>query len=150
MKKWLMMVAALAISVGAFAAEGWMTDFEKAKSVAKEEGKYMLMDFSGSDWCGWCIKLDKEVFQKPAFKKYAADNLVLMLVDFPKDKSNQSEEVIKQNEKLSKEFSVRGFPTVYVLTPDGRVIGNTGYEKGGAEAYVELLKSIIAESKAKK
>jgi protein disulfide-isomerase len=150
MKKWLMVIAAMAISTGAFAAEGWMTDFDKAKSVAKEDSKYILMDFSGSDWCGWCIKLDKEVFQKQAFKDYADENLVLMMVDFPKDKSKQSEEVIKQNEKLSKEFGVRGFPTVYVLAPDGSVIGKTGYVKGGAEAYVDHIKSIIAESKAKK
>jgi thioredoxin-related protein len=150
MKKWLMVIAAVAVSTGAFAAEGWMTDFDKAKSSAKEEGKYILMDFSGSDWCGWCIKLDKEVFQQPAFKTYAKDNLVLMLVDFPNDKSKQSEEVIKQNNKLSKEFGVRGFPTVYVLAPDGNVIGKTGYVKGGAEVYVDHIKSIIAESKAKK
>lgn len=150
MKKWLTVLAAVAISAGAFASEGWMTDFAKAKSAAKEHDKPILIDFSGSDWCGWCIKLDKEVFQQQAFKDYAKDNLVLMLADFPSDKSNQSAEVIKQNEKLSKEFGVRGFPTVFVLAADGSVIGKTGYQAGGPEAYIEHIKKIIADGKAKK
>lgn len=150
MKKWLLAVAAVAISAGAFAAEGWMTDFEKAKAAAKEQNKHILIDFSGSDWCGWCVKLDKEVFQKQAFKDYAKKDLVLMLADFPRDKSKQSAEVIKQNEKLSKEFSVRGFPTVFILGPDGSIVGKTGYQAGGPEAYVEHIKKIIADGKAGK
>ncbi|MDF7801001.1 thioredoxin family protein [Pontiellaceae bacterium B1224] len=150
MKKWLTVVAAVAISAGAFAAEGWLTDFDKAKETAKEQNKHILIDFSGSDWCGWCVKLDKEVFQKKAFKDYAEKNLVLMLADFPRDKSKQSAEVIKQNEKLSKEFSVRGFPTVFILGPDGNIIGKTGYQAGGPEAYVEHIKKIIADSKVEK
>lgn len=147
MKKWLMLVAAVALSAGAFAAEGWLTDFEKAKAQAKEENKHILIDFSGSDWCGWCIKLDKEVFQKDAFKAYAEENLVLMLADFPSDKSKVSAETMKQNEKLAKEFGVRGFPTVFVLAPDGSTVGKTGYQAGGPEEYVKHLKSIIAEKK---
>lgn len=150
MKKWLMVVAAVAMSAGAFASAGWETDFEKAKATAKEQGKHILIDFSGSDWCGWCIKLDKEVFQKQAFKDYAKENLVLVLADFPSDKSKQSAELIKQNEKLSKEFGVRGFPTVFVLGPDGSIVGKTGYQQGGPEAYVTHIKKIIADGTAKK
>lgn len=127
---------------------GWLTDFEKAKTAAKAQGKYILMDFSGSDWCGWCVKLDKEVFQQQAFKDYADENLVLMLADFPRDKSGQSEDEIKQNEALSKEFAVRGFPTVFVLSPDGDVVEKTGYQAGGPEAYVAHIKEIIAGNKA--
>lgn len=150
MKKWLTVVAAVAISASAFAAEGWLTDFEKAKTTAKEQNKHILIDFSGSDWCGWCVKLDKEVFQQQAFKDYAKEDLVLMLADFPRDKSKQSAEVIKQNEKLSKEFSVRGFPTVFVLGPDGSVVGKTGYQAGGPEAYIAHIKKIIADGKVAK
>lgn len=128
---------------------GWITNFEKAKAVAQEKDRPILMDFSGSDWCGWCIKLDNEVFQKDAFKSYANDNLVLMLADFPNDKSKQSPEVQMQNEKLAKEFGISGFPTVFVLDSDGKIIGKTGYQAGGPEAYVEHLKKIIADSKAK-
>ncbi len=149
MMKWLVCVAMVAFSVGTFAAEGWETDFSKAKEMAKEQNKHVLIDFSGSDWCGWCIKLDKEVFQKDEFKAYAQENLVLMLADFPRDKSNQSEETIKQNEKLSREFGVRGFPTVFILSPEGEVIGKTGYQAGGPEAYVEHIKKIISEGTAK-
>lgn len=150
MNKWLTVVAAMAISAGAFASEGWLTDFEKAKATAKEQNKHILIDFSGSDWCGWCVKLDKEVFQQQAFKDYAKEDLVLMLADYPSDKSKQSAEVIKQNEKLSKEFSVRGFPTVFVLAPDGSIVGKTGYQAGGPEAYIAHIKKIIADSKVEK
>ena len=96
MKKWLIVLATVAIGAGAFASEGWETDFEKAKTKAKAEGKHILMDFSGSDWCGWCVKLDKEVFSQKVFKAYAKNNLVLVLADFPKDKSKQSEKLQKQ------------------------------------------------------
>lgn len=143
--KWLAVAAAVAVSSSVFAAEGWVTDFNKAKAEAKESSKHILIDFSGSDWCGWCIKLDKEVFQKEAFKTYADEELVLMLADFPRDKSNQSESLQAQNEQLAREFGVRGFPTVFVLSPDGKVIGKTGYQAGGPEAYVEHIKQIIAE-----
>lgn len=151
MKKWLVVVAAVAFSMGAFAAEGWLTDFDKAKAQAKAEKKHILIDFSGSDWCGWCIRLDNEVFKKDEFKAYAKDNLVLMLADFPNDKSKVSAETMKQNEKLAKEFGVRGFPTVFVLAPDGSILpgGKTGYQAGGPEAYVEHLKKIIADAKGK-
>ncbi len=147
MKKWLVLLAAVAVSAGAFASENWMTDFEKATAKAKAEGKYILIDFSGSDWCGWCIKLDKEVFSKKAFKEYANENLVLMLADFPRDKSNQSAAIQKQNRALAEKFAVRGFPTVYILDPNGKPIDKTGYQNGGAEAYVEYIKKVIAASK---
>ena len=147
MKKFLVVLAATAISFGAFAAEGWMTDFEKAKAVAKEKNLPILIDFSGSDWCGWCIKLDKEVFSQQAFKEYAKDNLVMVLADFPSDKSKQSAELQKQNEKLAKEFGVRGFPTVYLLNSEGKVVAKTGYEPGGPEAYIASIKKLLAEAK---
>jgi len=147
MKKWLMVVAAVAISVGAFAAEGWLTDFDKAKEMAKEKDRHILIDFSGSDWCGWCIKLDKEVFQKEAFKDYANENLVLMLADFPRDKSGQSDDVQKQNKELAEKFGVRGFPTVFLLAPSGEIVAKTGYREGGPEAYVEHIKQLANEAK---
>jgi thioredoxin-related protein len=147
MKKWLTVLAVVAIGGGAFAAEGWMTDFEKAKALAKEKDKPILIDFSGSDWCGWCIRLDKEVFSQKAFKDYAKDNLILVLADFPSDKSKQSPELKAQNEKLAKEFGVSGFPTVFLLTPDGKPVAKTGYQDGGPEAYVTHIKKLIAEEK---
>lgn len=147
MKRYLAVITALAICGGAVAAEGWLTDFEKAKESAKTQNRHMLIDFSGSDWCGWCIKLDKEVFTQKTFQDYAKENLVLMLADNPRDKSKQSDQVQKQNKRLAEEFGVRGYPTVFVLSPEGKVVGRTGYQPGGPEAYVEHIKGIIAGKK---
>ena len=149
MKKWLIVLATVVIGAGAFASEGWETDFEKAKTKAKAEGKHILMDFSGSDWCGWCVKLDKEVFSQKAFKAYAKDNLVLVLADFPKDKSKQSEKLQKQNAALAKKYNIGGFPTVFILNPEGRLVAKTGYRPGGPEAYVEYIKTVIAKATKK-
>lgn len=147
MKKLMMILAAVAVSAGAFASEGWETNFEKASAKAKAEGKHVLIDFSGSDWCGWCIKLDKEVFSQKAFKDYAEENLVLVLADFPRDTSGQSEELQKQNKALSEKFAIRGFPTVYILDPNGKTVDKTGYQAGGPEAYVKYIKGVIAPAK---
>lgn len=146
MRKWLTVVAAVAISTGAFASEGWMTDFEKATAKAKEENKHVLIDFSGSDWCGWCIKLDKEVFSKKAFKDYAKDNLVLLLVDWPQS-TTDSKEVQAKSKPIMKKYGIQSFPTVLILSPDGKTLAKTGYQDGGAEAYVEHIKKLIAEAK---
>ncbi len=150
MKKWLMVWAAVAIGAGAYASEGWETDFAKASAKAKAEGKYMLINFSGSDWCGWCVKLDKEVFSKGTFKDYAKDNLVLVLADFPRDKSKQSEKLQKQNEALKNKYNVGGFPTVFILSPDGKLVNKTGYQAGGPEAYVTYIKNVIIAEAQKK
>jgi protein disulfide-isomerase len=112
--------------------------------MAKAENKHLLIDFSGSDWCGWCIRLDNEVFSQAAFKEYADENLILMLADFPRDKSNQSAALQKQNDELLKEYGVRGFPTVFILDPDGNTIDKTGYQEGGPESYVDYIKKVIA------
>ena len=147
MKKWLVALAVVTISTGVFAADQWMTDFDAAKQKAKEENKHILIDFSGSDWCGWCIKLDKEVFSQKEFKSYAKENLILVLADFPRDRSKQTEEVQKQNKKLAEEFKVDGFPTVFLLGPDGKTVAQTGYQAGGAEAYVDHIKKLIESAK---
>jgi protein disulfide-isomerase len=122
----------------------WLMDFEKAKKIATEQGKPILADFSGSDWCGWCIKLDKEVFSKQVFKDYAKDNIVLFLADYPRNKP-QPKQIIEQNKQLQSQYGIRGFPTVLVMASDGRVIGNTGYKRGGPATYVEHLKQIIGD-----
>ena len=141
----LFCVAFLGLAASASAAgDGWMTDFEAAKVKAKAENKPMLLDFTGSDWCGWCINLDKEVFSEAAFKDYAAAELVLVELDFARTKE-QSAELKAQNEALAKQYGVRGFPTILVLSPDGTLIDKTGYQRGGPEAYVEHIKGILAQ-----
>jgi protein disulfide-isomerase len=123
---------------------GWMTDYDAALQKAVAENKHVLVDFSGSDWCGWCIKLDKEVFSKETFVDYADENLVLLLVDFPRSKE-QSDEQRTANEALAEKYGIRGFPTVLILNPQGEVIERTGYQQGGADAYIEMIKGVIAE-----
>ena len=129
-------------------ATNWETDFEKALSDAKTSGKYILLDFSGSDWCGWCIRLEKEVFSQDAFKDFAEENLVCVLVDFPRAKE-QTEELKQQNLDLARKHSIRGYPTIIILSPDGKPVGKTGYQQGGPWEYARHLKEIIDDYKEK-
>jgi protein disulfide-isomerase len=122
----------------------WLTSLETAKAEAALRKVPILVDFSGSDWCGWCIRLDKEVFSKPAFKNYAKDNLVLLLIDFPR-RTAQSDEVKRTNQTLAEQFQVEGFPTVLLLNAEGKVLARTGYQAGGAEAYIQNLKSLLKQ-----
>ena len=134
----------LGFASAVFAGDGWMTDFDAAKAKAKAENKSMLLNFTGSDWCGWCIKLDQEVFGKAAFKEYAAAELVLVELDFPQVKQ-QSAELKAQNEALEAQYEIRGYPTILVLSPDAILIEKTGYQPGGAEAYVNHIQSILVQ-----
>lgn len=124
----------------------WLTDFAAATKLAAEKDLPILVDFSGSDWCGWCIKLDNEVFSKDEFAKYAKDNLVLFMADFPR-RTKLAPELSKQNQELMQRYGVRGFPTVLVLDAAGKQIGRTGYQPGGPEKYIEHIKEILAKKK---
>ena len=120
----------------------WETDFEVAKQRAKDENKKILADFNGSDWCGWCIKLKKEVFNQPEFQEYAKKNLVMLDLDFPHQKKLPAKEK-EQNEKISQEFKVEGFPTILLMNARGKEVGRTGYQEGGPAKYVEHLKDLL-------
>ncbi|MFZ4395748.1 MAG: thioredoxin family protein [Kiritimatiellia bacterium] len=146
-----MMVAALLLCVGVAVAAPpaksakWQDDFSLAQSQAKKEGRPILADFTGSDWCGWCIKLDKEVFSQKAFQDYAASNLVLFVADYPRRKK-LSAKTQKQNEGLQGKYQIQGFPTVLLLDAEGKVLEQTGYQPGGADAYVTSLKGLLDKS----
>ena len=130
------------LTVSTFAAgDLWVSDFEKAKKTAAAEGKDLLMDFTGSDWCGWCIMLDKEVFSKAEFKEYATKNLVLLELDFPQRKK-MPPETAAQNERLAMKFGITGFPTVVVFDSDGKPLGALGYEQGGPQAFIAKLEKL--------
>jgi thioredoxin-related protein len=138
--------ALLAASL-AMGAEGsvWMTDFKAAKEKAAKEKKDILVNFSGSDWCGWCIKLDKEVFSQEAFLKEAPKHFVLVVLDFPKKPENVEKipaEQRKENEKLMQEFGVEGFPTIFLIKANGKPYAQRGYEPGGPEKYVKDIISV--------
>jgi len=117
----------------------WLTDLPKAQAKAKAENKQVLLDFTGSDWCGWCIKFNKEVLSTPEFAEYATKNLVLVEVDFPR-KKQQSAELKKANKALDAKYHVDGYPTFVVLSKDGKEVGRQeGYAAGGAKAFITKL-----------
>lgn len=142
----MMGVVLLAVTTSTHAASHWETDFEHAQKLASESGKYMLLDFTGSDWCGWCIRLKDEVFSKKSFLAFAKEKLVLVQVDFPRKKA-QSKELKEQNQALASKYGIRGYPTIIILSPKGDFVQQTGYQAGGAEAYVEHLEELITQSK---
>ena len=147
--KWKMMAIASLLAVPVLSFAGlWTDDFDKALAQAKESGKYMLVDFSGSDWCGWCKKLDKEVFGKKEFKDYAEQNLVCVLIDFPRQKPQSNKEK-EANNALMEKYGVQGFPTILLFSPQGEVAATTGYEPGGAESYIKHLQGLIDQHKTK-
>jgi protein disulfide-isomerase len=120
---------------------GWITSVEQGQQEAKANKKLVLLDFTGSDWCGWCILLDREVFSKPKFKEYASKNLVLVEVDFPKMKPFP-DATRKENVRLAQQYQVQGFPTIIVLNGDGQVVGEFGYVRGGPDAFIAVLEKL--------
>jgi thioredoxin-related protein len=135
----LLLIATLLISP--VFANGWSDDYNAALATASKEHKNVLLDFTGSDWCGWCIRLKKETFDQPAFKEYADKNLILVEVDFPQGKS-QSPELKKQNNHLQEQYQVQGFPTLVLLDPQGKVIKQqSGYIPGGPKGFIDWVNS---------
>ena len=120
----------------------WETDFELAKQRAKDEKKDMLVDFTGSDWCGWCIKLKQEVFDQPAFQEYAKKHLIMVELDYPRKKVLPDKEK-KQNTELAEKYEIQGYPTILLLNSKGREVARTGYRKDGPEEYIEHLKRLL-------
>jgi protein disulfide-isomerase len=112
----------------------WHENWADAVALAKKENKPLLVDFTGSDWCGWCIKLDKEVFDTPHFKEWAAKKVVLVKLDYPRRKA-QPDAIKEQNQKILKQYKIRGFPTILFLDAEGKVLGRSGYKDGGPEGW---------------
>lgn len=131
-------VVALCLSVASLAAaDGWLTDLDEAKKVALAEKKAILVDFTGSDWCSWCIRLKKEVFDQPEFAM-ASKKFVLVELDFPQKKKLAPEAKAK-NDALAKKFNIEGFPTIMLLDAQGEPFAQTGYQAGGPAKYLEHL-----------
>lgn len=125
----------------------WLTDFEVAKERSIKENKPIMLYFTGSNWCGYCVVLEKKVFSKKAFIDYSNEELILMYLDFPRGK-RLSTELEKQNYTLLDKYGST-IPDISFINSQGKLLGNTGYiptyVKQGAEAYVEHLKSILEE-----
>ena len=128
----------------------WHTDVNEASQIAMDENKPMLLFFTGSDWCGWCIRLQKEVFFKLDFQKWAKNNVVLVELDFPR-RTQLDQATKSQNYQLQSVFKVRGYPTIHFVNPerkpDGKInfnaLGKTGYVRGGAEKWLAVAEGII-------
>ncbi|MCB5261741.1 MAG: thioredoxin family protein [Candidatus Cloacimonetes bacterium] len=120
----------------------WSENWDLAMNAAKELKRPVLVNFTGSDWCMWCIRLVNEVFSKDEFHEYAKENLILLKLDFP-SKITQSAELKKQNETLQNQFGIQGFPTILLLDSSGKEIGRTGYQQGGVQSYIKHLQSIL-------
>jgi protein disulfide-isomerase len=144
-------VLAGSLAVNAAAANGhdypWHTDYAKAQAAASESGKPILLKFTGSDWCPPCMRLDQEVFQSEEMITYADDSLVSVYVDFPRRKSLPAAQK-QHNDSLAKEFGIKYFPTVWIVSPDGQKLGQLGYQRGGAEGYIESIKKILAAAQS--
>ncbi|MET0760518.1 MAG: thioredoxin family protein [Flavobacterium sp.] len=143
----------LLLVLGSFAVEAqelvWQTDVTKALEISKKTKKPLLLFFTGSDWCGWCIRLQKEVLKTPEFAAWAKDNVVLVELDFPR-RTPLTPELQKQNNELVQLFEVRGYPTVWLVNAamkDGKTnfekLGSTGYVAGGPTAWLNVANSIL-------
>ena len=120
----------------------WFSNLEDAKTEAQIWKRPVFVNFTGSDWCGWCIKLEEEVFSKPEFIQYARDNLIMVRLDFPRSKP-QPVEIQQYNQTIAQQFGIKGFPTILLLDMDGKEIVRTGYQYGGAPAYVQHIKELL-------
>jgi len=132
-----------AASLAFAAADGWTTDWEAAKQRSKAENKPILLYLTGSDWCGWCIKLDREVLSQKEFMDFASRHFVLMEADFPR-KKEQPPELKKQNKELEKKYLADGYPTMWVLDSKGdKLSEDLGVLKGGVEGYLNKLGEFV-------
>lgn len=142
MKKLLTIALILGIALNTFAQE-WQLNLDNAKSIASQKNKNIVLVFSGSDWCGPCIKLDKNIWETAEFQKAAAENWVLLKADFPRKKANRlSKEQIATNEMLAEKYNPVGyFPLVLILDDTGKVMGTTGFKDFSPSEYIKHLQS---------
>jgi thioredoxin-related protein len=137
--KHLLAIAAFAgLVASASAKTGWEDDLQKGLAKAKASGKPALVDFTGSDWCIWCKRLDEEIFSKKEFKDYVKDKYELVMVDFPQLKPLPKKQA-EANQAAAEKYKVRGYPTVLVVDGDGKELGRLGYVEGGPKAFIAQL-----------
>ena len=152
---WAFLLAAMMAASGlaAPATEGaqpgeWTMDVAAAKTLAAEKNLPLLLNFTGSDWCGWCKIMERQVFSQEAWKAYAKEHFVLVWIDFPKDKSLVPEAFVERNQQLSREFDVGGYPTYILLDPDGQTrLGQAGASREATpESFIENLETLVLAS----
>ena len=144
MKKMIALFSVLfmVLTLNAAPPAGWMTDIDKAMEKAKKEKKDLFVLFTGSDWCGYCIKLRTDVLDQAGFKKFAGDKLILLYCDFPAREQLPREQLVKQATLSKKLGASDGVPSAVILAPDGKIKGKIG-GYAGFDAYMKRLKDII-------
>jgi len=130
----LLLFALAALPARSQDSADWYTDADQAQEAARRDNKFVLLDFTGSDWCVWCRRLKEEVFDQPEFARFAEQHLVLVEVDFPRHTA-LSQPQQDANNLLREKYHIRGYPTVILLGPDGREVGQTGYMEGGPRVF---------------
>ncbi len=135
--------AMLALLSPVFGAE-WLCDLEAAKAKAAAEGKAVLVDFTGSDWCGWCIHLRREVLDTPEFEAYAKDKFVFLEVDIPRNTPGFAPELLRLNQEICRQYGVNSFPNVLVLTPTGQLAGGFTGGRTSVGEVMALLDAALA------
>ncbi|MBE0392583.1 thioredoxin family protein [Flavobacterium sp. PL002] len=132
----------------------WHTNVKEAIAVSEKQKRPLLLFFTGSDWCGWCIRLQKEVLLTPEFKEWASENVVLVELDYPR-RTPQTNEIKAQNSELQQAFGIQGFPTIHFakgITKSGKVnfegLGSTGYVAGGPTAWLAVADKIVNGNKS--
>ncbi len=151
MKQWLMM-AMVALTCSLFADKPdvkgaelgeWTMDVPAAEALAKKTGKPMFINFTGSDWCGWCMMMDKKVFSQDAWEDFAEENLVLVWIDSPKDKSLVPQEYVARNNALKDKYGIRGFPTYVLVDAEGNILGQLGADQNATpETFIMAVRKL--------
>ncbi|MGE4300353.1 MAG: thioredoxin family protein [Victivallaceae bacterium] len=122
----------------------WYLNLDEAAKVAKKENKPLMVLFTGSDWCPWCIKLHNEILSQPEFETFAAAELVPVYLDFPNSKP-QTDAERAANQAAASKFGIRGYPTIVFLSPDGKELARTGYQRMSAGQYADYVKQLIKQ-----
>ena len=151
MKKYLTLLVLFCLGVILFSVYGkqikepinkTITLLDAAKKQAIKDNKYILVEFSGSDWCSPCMRLNQDVFLQDEWKKWAQKNIITVIIDFPNDKSKQTLGMQKQNQEIATKYKIKGFPTILILNQSGEEIFRTGYRRGGPKDYILHLNEL--------
>lgn len=122
----------------------WLTNYSEAVEQSRSTSKPILLFFTGSDWCGWCHKLEKEVLNTSEFAEKAGNQFIFVTIDFPLYKPADPK-VAEQNKNLQKKYDVKGFPTLVIIDKNEQTIGTTGYRPGGAHSYADYLLKMVGD-----
>ena len=138
-----LVATAFAAKLSKSVPRGWNEDFAASCETAKKEGKLLLLAFSGSDWCGWCVKMEREIYSDRKFITEAKKKFVLVMIDSPQNQDILSKLAKKQNPELVKKYGIRGYPSTIIARPDGEEVKRFGgYQRGGIEAFLKALNEV--------